>query len=101
MRITAEFLQEQLKKILNINLEIETEEWTTFLASRKIGNYQLSYMGWTGDYSDPLTFLENLFTTENNSFGTYGYSNKEYDSLIKQSDLEQDPMKRQRYLKKS
>ncbi|AYE36207.1 peptide ABC transporter substrate-binding protein [Borrelia turcica IST7] len=100
-KLFEEFLQEQFKKILNINLEIETEEWTTFLTSRRMGNYQISDMGWAGDYSDPLTYLESLFTTENHSFGAYGYSNKEYDALIKQSDLEQDPIKRQDILRKA
>ncbi|UER67513.1 peptide ABC transporter substrate-binding protein [Borrelia sp. BU AG58] len=100
-KLFEEFLQEQFKKILNINIEIETEEWTTFLAGRKLGNYQIADMGWAGDYSDPLTFLESLFTTENHTFGAYGYSNKEYDSLIKQSDLEQDPVKRQDILRKA
>ncbi|WKC57895.1 peptide ABC transporter substrate-binding protein, partial [Borrelia sp. P9F1] len=99
--ITAEFLQEQFKKILNIDIDIETEEWTTFLTSRKLGNYQMSHMGWAGDYSDPLTFLESLFTTEYHTFGAYGYSNKEYDSLIKKSDFEQDPVKRQDILRKA
>ncbi|UGQ17130.1 peptide ABC transporter substrate-binding protein [Borrelia sp. RT1S] len=100
-KLFEEFLQEQFKKILNIDIEIETEEWTTFLTSRKLGNYQMSDMGWAGDYSDPLTFLESLFTTEYHTFGAYGYSNKEYDSLVKKSDLEQDPIKRQDILRKA
>ncbi|WP_024653938.1 peptide ABC transporter substrate-binding protein [Borrelia persica] len=101
MKITAEFLQEQLKKILNINTEIEIEEWSTFLTSRSTGNYQISYMGWAGDYIDPLTFLESLFTTENQIFGSYGYSNKQYDNLIKQSNFIRDPIERQEILRKA
>ncbi|APS98537.1 ABC transporter substrate-binding protein [Borreliella mayonii] len=99
--ITAEFLQEQFKKILNINLEIENEEWTTFLGSRRTGNYQMSSVGWIGDYFDPLTFLDSLFTTENHFFGAYKYSNKEYDALIKKSNLEFDPIKRQDILRQA
>ncbi|MBB6208037.1 peptide ABC transporter substrate-binding protein [Borreliella lanei] len=98
---TAEFLQEQFKKILNINLEIETEEWTTFLGSRRAGNYQMSSVGWIGDYFDPLTFLDSLFTTENHFFGAYKYSNKEYDALIKKSNSELDPIKRQDILRQA
>ncbi|QFI14458.1 peptide ABC transporter substrate-binding protein [Borrelia sp. CA_690] len=98
---TAEFLQEQFKKILNINMEIENEEWTTFLGSRRNGNYQMSSVGWIGDYFDPLTFLESLFTTENHFFGAYKYSNKEYDALIKKSNLEIDPIKRQDILREA
>ncbi|WP_445435919.1 peptide ABC transporter substrate-binding protein [Candidatus Borreliella tachyglossi] len=100
-KLFEEFLQEQFKKILNINLEIEVEEWTTFLGSRRMGNYQISDMGWAGDYGDPLTFLESLFTTENHVFGAYGYSNKEYDALIKKSNFEQDPLKRQDILRQA
>ncbi|WP_421622814.1 peptide ABC transporter substrate-binding protein [Borrelia sp. MN22-0132] len=101
MAITAEFLQEQLKKTLNINIEIEIEEWNTFLNNRNTGNYQISYMGWTGDYSDPLTFLESLFTTENQGFGAYGYSNKKYDNLIEQSNFAQNPLQRQDILRQA
>ncbi|AAX16843.1 peptide ABC transporter substrate-binding protein [Borrelia hermsii] len=101
MAISAEFLQEQLKKILNINIDIEIEEWNTFLSSRSTGNYQMSYMGWTGDYLDPLTFLESLFTTENQGFGAYGYSNKQYDNLIKQSNFAKDPLQRQEILRQA
>ncbi|MBB6031535.1 peptide ABC transporter substrate-binding protein [Borreliella spielmanii] len=97
----AEFLQEQFKKILNINIEIENEEWTTFLGSRRTGNYQITSMGWIGDYFDPLTFLESLFTTENHFFGAYKYSNKKYDDLIKKSHLEFDPIKRQDILREA
>ncbi|WP_024655475.1 peptide ABC transporter substrate-binding protein [Borrelia hispanica] len=100
MKITAEFLQEQFKKVLNINVEIEIEEWTTFLGSRRTGNYQISHMGWTGDYVDPLTFLD-LFTTENYNFGAYGYSNKQYDNLIKQSNFILNPTERQEILRKA
>ncbi|AJA90153.1 ABC transporter substrate-binding protein [Borreliella chilensis] len=99
--IATEFLQEQFKKILNINIEIENEEWTTFLGSRRSGNYQISSVGWIGDYSDPLTFFESLFTTENHSFGSYQYSNKEYDALIAKSNLELDPIKRQDILREA
>ncbi|MCD2308889.1 peptide ABC transporter substrate-binding protein [Borreliella burgdorferi] len=98
---TAEFLQEQFKKILNINLEIENEEWTTFLGSRRTGNYQMSSVGWIGDYFDPLTFLDSLFTTENHFLGAYKYSNKEYDALIKKSNFELDPIKRQDILRQA
>ncbi|WKC77892.1 peptide ABC transporter substrate-binding protein [Borreliella turdi] len=100
-KTTAEFFQEQFKKILNINLEIENEEWTTFLGSKRTGNYQISSVGWIGDYFDPLTFLESLFTTENHFFGAYKYSNKEYDALIAKSNLELDPIKRQDILREA
>ena len=49
-------------------------------------------MGWTADYTHPMSFLPLLVTGDanNNSF----YSNPEYDALVEQSSSERDPAKR-------
>ncbi|WP_024653937.1 peptide ABC transporter substrate-binding protein [Borrelia persica] len=96
----AEFIQNQWSKILNINVELENEEWASFLENRRKGNYQISRTGWIGDYADPATFLK-LLQKEFSHFSSYNYFNEEYENLIKQSDLEQDPIKRQDILRKA
>ena len=78
----------------------ENEEWTTYLANRQNGNYEIARGGWLGDYSDPLAILS-LFQKEFSHFTSYKYFNKEYENLINKSDLEQDPMKRQDILRKA
>ncbi|AHH12351.1 Oligopeptide-binding protein oppA [Borrelia hermsii YBT] len=96
----SEFLQNQWSKILHINIELENEEWASFLASKQKGDYEISRAGWLGDYSDPLTFLS-LFQKEFSHFSSYKYFNEEYENLITQSDLEQDSIKRQDILRKA
>ncbi|AYE36209.1 peptide ABC transporter substrate-binding protein [Borrelia turcica IST7] len=96
----CEFIQNQWSVTLNINIELENEEWTTYLTNRQNGNYEIARGGWLGDYSDPLAFLS-LFQKEFSHFTSYKYFNKEYENLINKSDLEQDPMKRQDILRKA
>ncbi|BCR21765.1 peptide ABC transporter substrate-binding protein [Borrelia sp. HM] len=96
----AEFIQNQWLSILNINTELENEEWASFIETKNKGNYEIIRAGWIGDYSDPLTFLS-LFQKEFSHFSSYNYFNQEYEDLIKQSDLEQDPLKRQDILRKA
>ncbi|AJA90687.1 ABC transporter substrate-binding protein (plasmid) [Borreliella chilensis] len=99
-RKIAEFIQNQWKKNLSIDVQLENEEWSTYINSRVNGNYEIIRAGWSGDYADPMTFLS-IFKTENASFSSYGYSNSEYDRLLMKSDLERNIFKRQEILKKA
>ncbi|OJH14716.1 ABC transporter substrate-binding protein, partial (plasmid) [Borreliella bissettiae] len=99
-RKIAEFIQNQWKKNLNINVQLENEEWSTYINSRVNGNYEIIRAGWSGDYADPMTFLS-IFKTENTSFSSYGYSNSEYDKLLIKSDNERNIFERQEILKKA
>lgn len=56
----------------------DSEEWYTRFSTR---DFQLISTGWGADYNDPTSFL-NLFMSEN-SFE--GYSNAEYDKLVKEA----------------
>ena len=51
-------------------------------------------MGWYGDYSDPVNFLD-LFRTDN-LYAQFmgGYSNPEYDALIEQAKVSTDDAER-------
>ncbi|AHH10499.1 peptide ABC transporter substrate-binding protein [Borrelia coriaceae] len=96
----AEFIQNQWANILNIKVELENEEWTSFIETKHKGDYEIARSGWLGDYSDPLTFLS-LFQKEFSQFASYKYFNEKYENLINQSDLEQDPIKRQEILRQA
>ena len=82
-RQQAEYIQQQLKDNLNINVELENQEWATYLANRNAGNFQIARAGWVGDYQDPNTFLDMFITGAGMNGGKY--SNEEYDALIKQA----------------
>ncbi|MBR5774308.1 MAG: hypothetical protein IKY44_05575, partial [Clostridia bacterium] len=36
-----------------INLTLESQEWNTFLNTRKEGQFTIARNGWLGDYNDP------------------------------------------------
>ena len=82
-RQQAEYIQQQLKDNLNINVELENQEWATYLANRNAGNFQIARAGWVGDYQDPNTFLDMFITGAGMNGGKY--SNEEYDALIRQA----------------
>ena len=82
-RQQAEYIQQQLKTNLNINVVLENQEWATYLANRNAGNFEIARAGWVGDYQDPNTFLDMFITGAGMNGGKY--SNPEYDELIRQA----------------
>ena len=90
-----------------ITVKVETQEWATFLQTRKNGDYSVARNGWLGDYNDPISFLDMWLTSSGNNdcqFGkgdhaTYaGYDGKtwaeSYDAIINQVKTTSDPTKR-------
>ncbi|MDY0371821.1 MAG: peptide ABC transporter substrate-binding protein [Sphaerochaetaceae bacterium] len=79
----AEFLQQEWKKNLNVTLELENQEWATYLSNRNTGDFQVARAGWVGDYQDPNTFLDMFITGGGMNGGKY--SNEIYDILVKEA----------------
>jgi len=76
----AEYIQQQWKVNLGINVELENQEWKTYLESRNRGQFQIARAGWVGDYQDPNTFLDMFITNSGGNDGNY--SNRQFDELI-------------------
>lgn len=55
-----------------INVNVETQEWATFLNTRKNGEYSVARNGWLGDYNDPISFLDMWITTSGNNDSQLG-----------------------------
>ncbi len=70
-RAIAEYIQSALKS-LGITVNLENQEWNTFLNTRKSGDYTLARNGWVADYNDPLTFLDMWTTTSGNNDIQFG-----------------------------
>lgn len=58
----AEYLQSTLAKY-GIRVNLQNQEWATFLNTRKQGDYEIARNGWTADYTDPICFLD-MWTTD-------------------------------------
>lgn len=78
-QLIGEALQSMWKEI-GVNITLTSQEWNTFLNSRKNGEYQIARNGWIGDYNDPISFLDMWITGSGNNDAQW--SNKEYDALI-------------------
>jgi len=90
----AEVIQQMWKKNLGIHVSLVNQEWKVYLASTKQKDYQIASAGWIGDYADPKTFLDMWVTGGGNN--RTGWSNAEYDRLIRLTETETDSEKRMR-----
>lgn len=79
----AEFIQQEWKNNLGINVVLENQEWGTYLSNRNTGNFVVSRAGWVGDYQDPNTFLDMFITGAGMNGGQY--SNELYDLFINEA----------------
>ena len=87
----VEAMAEMLETNLGIDVEISSNDWAIFYENIQKGNYEVAAMGWSADYTHPMSFLPLLVTDDanNNSF----YSNPEYDAMVEQIKAETDPAK--------
>ncbi|MEH7225676.1 peptide ABC transporter substrate-binding protein [Bacillus sp. JJ1566] len=88
----AEALQEMFKENLGVTVELENQEWKTYIDTFKQKNFQIARMGWVGDFLDPYPVL-NLYSSKSSSNFT-NWNNPEFDQLLEQSLIEQDEAKR-------
>ena len=79
----AEFVQQQWKTNLNIDVELANLEWATFIEKRQANDFEIARAGWVGDYQDPSNFLEMFLTGGGNNDGRY--ENPEYDAMLKKA----------------
>ena len=57
---------------VGITMNLENQEWNTFLNTRKAGNYSVARNGWLADYNDPICFLDMWTTASGNNDVQFG-----------------------------
>ena len=67
----GEYLQGTLANF-GITMNLENQEWNTFLNTRKEGNYSIARNGWVADYNDPICFLDMWTSTSGNNDVQFG-----------------------------
>lgn len=67
----GEYLQAQLASV-GITMNLENQEWNTFLNTRKDGDYSIARNGWVADYNYPICFLDMWITASGNNDIQYG-----------------------------
>ena len=57
-RVMAESIQAMWARVLGVQVEIRSCEWTAYKAAQQNGEYDISSCSWSGDFLDPATFVE-------------------------------------------
>ncbi|MBQ4601969.1 MAG: peptide ABC transporter substrate-binding protein [Clostridia bacterium] len=70
-KLIGEYLQSALAAV-GINMQLENQEWATFLNTRKDGGYTVARNGWLADYNDPICFLDMWTSVSGNNDVQYG-----------------------------
>ncbi|SNT47207.1 oligopeptide transport system substrate-binding protein [Bacillus sp. OK838] len=94
----AEAVQEMWRDNLGVKVTLENAEFQVKLDREKAGDFEISRAGWVGDYVDPMTFM--LWETDG-AYNDAGWSNKEYDNLLKEAKSTMDPKERMAALHKA
>lgn len=91
LKSMGEYVQANLKEKLGLNVNINMMEWPVLNTNISKGEYQMGYLAWAADYDDPYAMLS-LFTKDANAVNT-GWTNEEYDKLVKEASKETDTKK--------
>jgi oligopeptide transport system substrate-binding protein len=94
-RVRNEWLVAKWKEVLDVDIELNPVETTTYTALTKDRETapQMYILGWCADYPDPQNWLSVYWKT--GGFAErIAYSNPELDVLLDQADTELDPDKR-------
>ncbi len=67
----GEYIQSCFANV-GIPMNMENQEWATFLETRKSGNFSVARNGWNADYNDPISFLDMWITASGNNDIQYG-----------------------------
>ena len=72
----GEYLQGALAGV-GITMNLENQEWATFLETRKNGDYSVARNGWVADYNDPICFLDMWTSASGNNDVQFGKGDHE------------------------
>ncbi len=81
---------------LGVKIELSSQEWRTFINTRKSQSYSIAVNGWLADYNDPISFLDFWITGGGNNDA--GWSNPQYDALISQVKASSDREERMKLM---
>jgi oligopeptide transport system substrate-binding protein len=92
-------IQQMWKKALGIKVTLYNQDWKSSLITINNFDYQLGRSSWIGDYPDPNTFLDTMTTGNGNN--RTGFTNKEYDALIRRAANTIDQQQRFEYFQQA
>lgn len=95
-RAIAEAIQAMWSETLGLEIELINMEAKTLFSSLSAGDYEISYLTWSGDYEDPISFLD--IWKGQNSKNRARWKSSQYDALLDQASLSSEAKKRMELL---
>lgn len=92
-KMIAENIQSQLKRNLGLSVELNNQEWKTYLQRLKTKDVELFRMGWLADYPDPDNFMNLMASFSDNNHTNW--KNKTFDKLVLKAMSTEDGPQRQ------
>ncbi|HXH21808.1 MAG TPA: peptide ABC transporter substrate-binding protein [Dehalococcoidia bacterium] len=91
-RLIAQFMQEQFRRNLGVEVNVELVDAATYQSRFTRGDFNMSMSGWSADWAYPDNWLPEHFGT-NGNFNVYHYSNPRVDELLEKARSETDVRK--------
>lgn len=85
----GEYLQQVYFDTLGVNIELDPVEWPVFQERNRQLDYEMGYKSYGGGVNDPSSMLD-LWITGTMTVPT-GWSNPEYDELVREANKSIDP----------
>lgn len=63
-----------------VQVELVNQEWKTYLATRRNGEYQMARAGWCADYNSPANFQNILLSNNSQNHGRY--NSRAFDQML-------------------
>jgi oligopeptide transport system substrate-binding protein len=92
-RLVGQFLQDQLKKNLNVEIALDFVDSRTFGQRFTANQYAMATVTWIASWPYPDNFLADLFTSDGNN-NHVAYKDAKFDDLMKRAAAETDDKKR-------
>ncbi|MCA9973696.1 MAG: hypothetical protein KC425_25960, partial [Anaerolineales bacterium] len=77
-------LEEQFEATPMIQVELQVQEWSTYVGALTGGEYPIGYLGWFFDYPDTSNYLDPFAQSEAAQFIGTNYASEEMDELLRQ-----------------
>ncbi|MEN6491701.1 MAG: peptide ABC transporter substrate-binding protein [Rectinema sp.] len=84
-KLIAEYVQQQLKTNLNVDIVLQNMEFKTLIEMRNKHDFTIARDGWVGDYLDPNTMLELFISDSGNNSGDH--RNPAFDKLMEDARM--------------
>lgn len=91
----ADYFKDQIEKNLKgVTVTTKIQPFKQKLKLESAQDYEVSFAGWSPDYSDPMTFID-MFESKS-PYNQMSYSNPKYDEMVQKAgnELLSDPKKR-------